>query len=690
MRPQSLVLALAALLPGAPVRADEGMWTFDNLPVARMKASYGFAPDAAWLHRLQVSTLRMSGGTASFVSRDGLVLTNHHMGRAFIQQLSTAGRDFIRAGFAAGSREQELRIPGAELQMLVATEDVTAQVEKATAGLAEADALVARRNAISAMIKAKEASGLTWQPVTLYHGGQHWLYGYRKFTDVRLVAAPEMQLAFFGGDADNFTYPRQNLDFAMFRVYENDKPYHPEAWLSPAAPPLRNGDLTFVAGHPGATYRQETAAKMAYARDTGIPARVASLKRRKAVLEAYAASGDEPRRLAATTIYGFDNGIKRLEGMLSGLVKPGNLEGVARAEAELRARVAQDPALKAAALDSWNRIVAALARQKELLGDAPLAGDREILGSDLLARALLLVRMPVEMDKPATKRLAEFGEGSLKATRERLLNPAPVSLELETVKLTAGLTDAVAVMGADHPSLKAVLAGRTPEAAARAAMAATKLGDAAVRKALMEGGTAALAACQDPLVVLARTLEPLNRAVRERSQAEVQSVLDEHGGRIATARFKVYGTSMYPDATSTLRLTYGPVATYPANGTLIQPFTTFYGLYDRAASWGPEASAGAWALPQRWWDRKDRLDLATPFNFAYACDTVGGNSGSPVVNAKGELVGLNFDSNIEAQAGYYIYDGTTKRSIAVDVRAIREALVKIMDAAWVAAELDGR
>ncbi|HLO65835.1 MAG TPA: S46 family peptidase [Holophaga sp.] len=677
---RTALLPLLALALALPVRADEGLWTFDNLPLDRMKAKYGFAPDAALLKRLQAATVRFPGGTGSFVSKDGLVLTNHHVGRGAVQQVSTADKDYIRNGFVAANRAEEIQVPGMELMVLVSARQVTGDVEAAAKGLAEAEAAKAKRNALSSLQKAEEErTGLTVTPVTLYRGGQYWLYGYRKFKDVRLVAAPEMKVASFGGDWDNFTYPRFDMDFTLFRIYADGKPYQPEAWLPQATSPLGNGNLVLVPGHPGTTFRQETADQMTIERDAIWPARMAGYLRRRAALAAYASTSPEAKRLATTARYGIENNVKRAEGMLMGLHKPGNLEKVAKEEAELKARLKGDPALA-----SWDRIKEATLRQKALLNEAPL---RDNLGCALLGRTVTLLRLASEGRLPSEKRLPEYTDGAIKATRDRYMNPAPVQLGLEEANLAAGLKEAVELLGAGHPAVKALLAGRTPEAAAHAALQGTGMADP-VKRANYLAAVPEMAT--DPLVAFARLYEPFAREAQVRYQEQVQGPLEEHGGRIAQARFRVLGTSAYPDGTGTLRLTYGPVAGYPANGTLIQPFTTFYGLFDRAAGWGPEAEEGVWALPKRWYDRRSTLALETPYNFAYACDTVGGNSGSPVVNVKGELVGLNFDSNIEAQAGYYIYDGTAKRSVAVDARAIRQVLAKIMDAGHLVDEMDGK
>jgi Peptidase S46 len=685
--------ALALLLALPALRADEGMWTFDNIPVQKIKAKYGVELSPSWLKNLQLATVRFPGGTGAFVSRDGLVVTNHHVGRGSIAQVSSAKADLVRDGFTAATREQELKVPGLELMMLVSTEDVTARVNAAVKpGTADKDALTARRNALADLRKAEEArTGLTCEPVTLYQGGEYWLYRYKKFTDVRLAASPELQVAAFGGDPDNYTYPRHNLDFALFRVYENGQPYRPEAFLPFSAKGIAMGELTFISGHPGTTFRQQTHSQMVYARDTGIPFQLKSMNRQKAALQALSATSPEARRIAADAIYGIENGYKRLSGQLLGLAKAENLKQVADAEAALQAAVAKDPALQARVAESWQRVDQAVARQQALLKASSYISAGRVT---LLGHALTLVRLPDEEAKPSALRLTEFSEGNLKATKARLVLPRPVQKPIDVTLLAAGLREAQDQLGAGHPYVQAMLGGLTPEAVAKAAVEGSRLDDPAVRKQLAEGGRAALEASVDPMLALARKLDPFNRAVRKQVEDEVTSVLSEHGGRIAEARFKTFGKTLYPDATFTLRLGFGPVTTYAnGTGTKAQPFTTYMGMFDRHLGWGGNTAAaeeGAWTLPQRWLDRQAKLDLTTPFNFIYACDTVGGNSGSPVVNLKGEFVGINFDSVYEGQGGYYVYDADTKRAVATDVRAIVEALRKIMDADRLVAELMGK
>ncbi|MEI6473216.1 MAG: S46 family peptidase, partial [Holophagaceae bacterium] len=497
--------ALVFLLALPSLRADEGMWTFDNVPAKAIKARYGVELSPAWLKNLQLATVRFPGGTGAFVSRDGLVVTNHHVGRGAIAQVSSAKADLVKDGFAATTREQEIKVPGLELMMLVSTEDVTLRVNAAVKpGTADKDALTARRNALAELRKAEEArTGLTCEPVTLYQGGEYWLYRYKKFTDVRLAAAPELQVAAFGGDPDNYTYPRHNLDFALFRVYEGGAPYRPEAFLPFSAKGIAMGELTFISGHPGTTFRQQTHAQMSYAQETGIPFQLKSMDRQKAALQALAATSPEARRISADAIYGIENGHKRLSGQLLGLAKPENLKKVAEAEASLQAAVAADPALKARVAGSWDRVAQAVARQRELLKENTYLSAGRVT---LLGHALNLVRLADEEAKPTDQRLTEFSDGNLKATKARLLLPRPVQKPVDETLLAAGLTEARNELGAEHPYVKAMLNGKSPQAVAKAALGGTRLEDPAVRKQLAEGGKAALAASTDPLLALARAL----------------------------------------------------------------------------------------------------------------------------------------------------------------------------------------
>jgi len=682
--------ALALLLALPALRAGEGMWTFDNLPLKSMKAASGFEPSQAWLDHLRLASLRFPGGSGSFVSAEGLVLTNHHVVRGLVQRLSTRERDLLKEGFVAGSRGEELKVPGLELMQLVEARDISGRVNQ-IAGKTEAETLRARElEGQQAREELRAKTGLTVEIVSLYQGGETWLYAYRKFRDVRLVLAPELSVARFGGDHDNFTFPRHHLDCALLRVYEGDQPHRPEHFLRWTGGGLKQGDPTFVSGHPGSTSRLWSLAQMRHARDLGTPRQIQASERRRAVLEAFAARSFEARSLVGGQIYGIDNGLKATRGYLAGLKDVEGMKQVETAEARLKAAVLADPKLKAEAGDSWGHIERALALGEGLATDNLVIHAR---ASELLGSALNLVRMADERGKPEKDRLPEFSEGGLKALQEQMLRPrtAPFSAELEIHLLTAWLKEAQALLGAQHPFVKAMLAGGAPEEVARQAVQGSHIQEPAELKRLMEAG--ALAGNQDSMLALARRLDPFQRALRKRNEEGVEGPIREHGARIARARFALFGKAAYPDATFTLRFSYGAVEAYPANGTLQQPFTTLHGLFDRFEGWGgtrANLQRDTWRLPERWTSRRAKLDLSTPYNFITTNDIIGGNSGSPVVDAKGELVGLAFDGNLESLSGRYYYDGRANRTVSVDARAILEVLAKIYEAPHLVAELTAR
>lgn len=681
MRLSRTALLLAAL---PLLRADEGMWTFDNVPVKRIKAAYGVDIDQAFLDRLRLATVRFPGATGSFVSAEGLVLTNHHVGRGAIQQVSSAEHDYIRDGFMAPNREGELKVPGLVLITLEKMRDVTKEVEAAVKlGSSAAEARKAREAALLTLQQAEiKATGLQVESVSLYNGGETWLYSYKRHTDVRLVAAPEAQLAAFGGDPDNFVYPRHDMDFSLFRVYENGKPYRPAAFLPFSAAGAKVGEPVFISGHPGATARQETIAQMAFARDLSIPFNLKSWRRRREALLRYGATSSEAMRVVQDQVYGLENNLKRWEGFLRTLRDSDHWARLEKQEAELKAAVSKKGIRGVGG--AWESIAQAADREKGMMKERALVGT---LNSQALAYALTLVQAQAERAKPNEERLPEFSEARWKSTEARILNPKSIDIGVDKALMLNSLEEAVDVLGKDHGFLKAALKGRTPQQAVEAAYAGTKVLTAEERKRMWEHGEGAGA---DEMMNLARAIDPLIRHLRKKHEDEVESVYKEQGGRLAQARFTLFGHEAYPDATFTLRLAYGKVDGYPANGTLQAPFTTFAGLYDRAWGMGPEAEHGAWKLPPRWANAWKILDLTTPYNFAYSADTIGGNSGSPVVNAKGEVVGLNFDGNQEKLGNRYVYDLRTMRAVAVDTRAILEALTKVMEGGYLTRELLGR
>jgi Peptidase S46 len=681
-----IALSLSSLL-AASVAAEEGMWTFDNPPARLLKEKHAFEPTREWLDRVRQASVRfMDGGSGAFVSQDGLVISNHHVGLGCIQNVSSAEHDYVKNGFYAETRAKEAACPGYEINVLVGIEDVSVQVLGAvTPSMSDQEAREARKTAITRIENDCNApSGLRCNVVKLYQGGEFHLYRYKKYTDVRLVFAPEQEIAFFGGDPDNFTFPRHDVDICLVRAYEDGRPAKPESYLPFSATGVTDGDLVFVSGNPGSTSRLYTQAQLELVRDVELPLSLEFIKRRLSVLREYSARGSEQARRAKAQVFNFENSQKALEGRLRALLDDKAMAAKAAEEKELRARVAADAGLKAASGDAWGAIEAAQKKAASRASDEFLVS---FAGSRLLQIAGQLVRYVAEVKKPNEQRLEEYIDSNLEILRNRLLSPAPLYDDLEEATLASQLGAAVEKLGRSHPFVKSVLGDAAPAAVAKAAIAGTKLKDAAARKALVEGGPAAVAASTDSMIVLARKIDPLAREVRKFFEDEVEAPVTRAGEKVAQARFKVYGRTIPPDATFTLRLSYGTVAGFPAEGTTVAPFTTFHGMLDRSIA---HAGKYPWALPPRWQEKKAGLKLETPLNFTSTNDIIGGNSGSPVIDRKGEFVGVVFDGNIQTLAWDYFFTDEQARCVSVDARGIAEALRGVYGADALVRELTGR
>jgi len=679
------LLTTALLCPA--VRSDEGMWTFDNPPLKQLQEKYNFTPSQQWLDHLRLASVRLNdGGSGSFVSAHGLLLTNHHVARGQLQKNSTAEHDYIRDGFYAATPEQEMKSRDLEVNVLVSMENVTDKVRAAVKGAKNAEVEFAKRKTAIADIEREstQKTGFRSDVVTLYQGGEYWLYRYKKYTDVRLVFAPEQQAAFYGGDPDNFTYPRYDLDMALFRVYENGKPVDSKDYLKWNPKGAGDGELVFVSGHPGSTARLDTYAQLESLRDVRAPYVLQTLKRRIALLKEYSARGPEQARQAASLIFGLENSVKAWQGRYDGLLDKNVMDKRRKDEEEFRAKVKANPEWQKECGGAWDAIAHASEMEKPRIKEQYF----RITDSQLSALAVMLVRYVAETQKPDGERLEGFRESQLDSLRLRMFSPAPIYPELEIARMTSALEAGLKELGPDDAWLKAVLDGRSPKDAATQLISGTKVGDRAFRKSLVEGGKAAVGASNDPMIAMARRIDPIDRERTKWLEDNVQSVEQRAGEQLGKARFAAYyGKTTYPDATFTLRLSYGQVQGYAMNGTKAPYKTTFYGLYDRAASFD---NKGPFELPKRYVEGKDKLDLATPLNFVTTNDIIGGNSGSPVVNRNGEIVGLVFDGNIESFVGDFLYDITANRTVAVHTAAMTEALSKLYGAQRLVDELLGK
>ncbi len=680
-----LVAAAAAALAGSfglfsvptGCHADEGMWLFNAPPIQQLKAKYGFEPDAAWLDHLQKASVRFnSGGSGSFVSADGLVITNHHVGADALQKFSDEQHNYLRDGFSAPTHAEEKPCTDLELNVLMSIEDVTARVNAAISpDLSAAQALAARRAVIAGIEKeSMEKTGLRADVVTLYQGGAYHLYRFKRYTDVRLVFAPEQAIAFYGGDPDNFEYPRYDLDICIFRAYEDGKPAQPEHYLKWSANGAAEHELVFVSGHPGSTSRQLAMSVLTDVRDRGLPRALARLYRRETLVHAYGERSFENARRAREEYFGIQNSRKALDGRLAGLLDPELFGRLAEHEANLRERI------KAKGLPGVEDAYGLIAKaQTVIAGNAPfydfLEGRRApaAFNATLFDIARGLTRAVDERAKPNGERLPAYRDSSLPSLELALFSDQAIYGDLEQLTLADSLTEFAGQFGADNALVKQVLAGQSPRERAASLIKGTKLKDAALRRHLYAGDAAALKAQADPLLDLARLVEEPARAARK--TYEVQDEVQQQAyAQIAKARFALDGTSTYPDATFTLRLSYGTIEGYEEDGKPVPAFTDLAGLYQRSATHDDQEP---FQLPKRWVDSKSSLKGGTPFNFVSTADIIGGNSGSPTVNKAGEFVGIIFDGDIQSLPLDYGYTDKQARAVSVDSRAILEALDRV-------------
>jgi len=678
---------VASAAPVAPPPAadqpltDEGMWLTNDFPADKVAKQYGFTPTQEWLDHVRLSSVRLAGGcSGSLVSANGLVMTNHHCAHSCIEQLSNAKKDFVKEGFFAKTGNDEVKCPEIEVNQLTGIDDVSARVQDATKGLAD-KALNDAQRAVTATIEKECATGdnVRCDVVNLYHGGRYHLYKYRRYQDVRLVFAPEIDIAFFGGDPDNFNFPRFDLDVSFLRVYDGGKPLAPKDYLKWSEAGAKDGELTFVSGHPGRTSRQLTVAQLEFERDYALPRRLFDLDSYEGTITQFMKEGPEKRRVAEPELFYVQNSIKALEGEREALVDAEFLHAKAHAEHELREKAESTPEL-AQYKDAWKEL-ARIQGEKAALQPR---FDALSWHSSLFGIARGLVRAADELPKPNDKRLDEFGDARIPGTKQRLFSAAPVSAELETLKLSRDFVRMRQLLGADDPVVKKVLGKDDAYELAAKLVKGTKLADVKVRKALFDGGAAAVSASTDPLIQLAKLVDADARAVRTQWEEHIVSPEKKFGEEVARAKFAIYGTHVYPDATFSLRLSYGHVAGWMENGKQVPAFTTFGGACDRATGKPP------FELPKSWIAAKSKLDLSTPFDMATTNDIIGGNSGSPMVNKNAEVVGLIFDGNIHSLGGEYGFEPKNNRAVAVTSVALTEALGKVYGATRVVDELKGK
>ena len=672
-----------AKLPAGYIKEFGTMWTFEAPPLDYWKARYGFSPTPAWLDHLRLASVRLPNCSASFVSSQGLVMTNHHCARECITAVSTADSNFQELGFVAQTAADERKCPGLYVDQLQSIEDVTDRIQGAVTAKSSATQ-VGQRDSVIHAIEAScgQETGLHCQVISYYQGGIYSLYRFKRFEDLRLVMAPEEAISFFGGDPDNFTYPRYDLDLSLMRVYENDRPYQPKDYLRWSKNGPQEGEAVFVTGNPGSTGRLLTVSQMEYLRDVAYPAQLSSYNRNLAVLQEMSKRDEATRRELENDIFSLQNSKKAVTGYLSGLQDSSVMAKKRAFERDFRRRIARDPKLQARYGSSWEAISAA---QRQQAAMAKQQRWYSFSGSPLLNVAGGIVRLPQQATLADSLRLPQYRGQGLDKVRDAVLAAEVPEPEQDKQMLAAWLTQASKDLPKGDPYLQAILGGRSPEVAAEVALNGTKLADSSTRASLIAGGAQAVASSTDPLIVLARKLNPIALRVQQRS-TRLNDVISANAEKVGQAIFAAYGRSLPPDATFSLRISDGVVKSYPMNGTIAPYKSSYYGLYGRSAEFDDKPP---FRLPERWKSHKNWLELATPLDFVFTCDIIGGNSGSPVINRNAEVVGLVFDGNIQQLPNRFLYTDDVARAVAVHSRGIPEALRRVYEADRIANELEG-
>ncbi len=682
--PRTLAMGGTLLLLGSfgmstRLRADEGMWLFNDLPREMLKSAHGFDPTEEWARNIMLASVRFnSGGSASFVSSTGLVITNHHVASDTLYKISTAEHNYLEDGFWARTPADEVRAPDLELNQLVSIDDVTDRVNEAVpASLKPAEAFKARQAAMAKIEgESLKATGLRSDVVTLFGGARYHLYRYKKYTDVRVVWAPEAAIAFFGGDPDNFEFPRYNLDVSIFRVYEQGKPAKVDQFLRWSKNGPADGELVFVSGNPGNTQRQFTTAALKYLRDHRLPYVLDTLRRREIMLQQFGFEGEEQERRAHDDLFSVQNSRKAYTGMLQGLQNPAFIQQKERSEKKTLEQIQADPKLSSFA-QAWSAIAEAQKRRTALVGQSA------ILASTPFSVAQTLVLMAAEDQKPSPERLREFRDSNRESLEQELYSPAPVYSDFERAKLADALAQFVEKRGGDSPLVQSVLAGKSPKERAAELIAGTQLADPEERRRVAAGGQAAVEQSTDPLIGLARTLDADFRRIRQETD-ELDEIERQAYAQITAAQVAMHGTSGYPDAKFTLRLAFGVVKGYREDGQDVPPWTTVGGAFRHEEAHGARPP---WRLPSSWHEHRANLDPETPFNFVSTADIIGGNSGSPVINRAGEFVGIIFDGNIQSLTSDFFYSDDVGRAVSVHSSVIPVALRKVYGASSLADEL---